>query len=123
MSNLDDLLDKAFPKMKKVAIERLQPPMAPRPPEPIHAEVDYDNLDGYDDWCKATETKRFYYFTKMGKVHRGSTDTMWTDLKHKEQAIKIVEEYKRGTKKDWKECMEEMKIVLKERKEVVEKDE
>jgi len=44
----------------------------------------------YNKWCNSTETKRFYYFTVMGKTSRQNEQTMWDQLKTKQEIINIT---------------------------------
>jgi len=113
-----------IPKVENIQkIEDLKPPKPPRAPRVPKTNknikaMDLDNIPGYKEWCNSSETKRFYYFTKLGKVHRGSSEKMVKDLEIKQKEIKDVKEIMeigRGTKLDRKALITELKMVLKER--------
>lgn len=88
-------------------------PVGLKPPPSV---IDLDNLPGYEDWYQASETKRFYYFTKIGKTHRGSAEKMWVDLKKKQETIQIAETISKE-KLDYNECMQELEELFKGRAE------
>ena len=77
--------------------------------------IDFNNLPGYKEWCNSSETKRFYYFTKIGKVHRGTKERMFWDLSKTEEQLEIVKTIPKYM--DYKNVMKELKEVLKKRNE------
>ena len=44
----------------------------------------------YIKWCNSAETKRFYYFTVIGKTSRKDEISMWKDIKAKQEIINIA---------------------------------
>lgn len=102
------ILQEMSPKADLIIYDELKPPKESEPVE------DYDDLPGYKEWCEASETKRFYYFTKLGKVHRGSAKKMFTDLKQTVKTIKVVDAFAKESKyapkaADIANLMEELK--------------
>lgn len=105
---------------KSIKIKDLKPPKAPKAPKIKEniKDLDLDEIPGYWEWCNSSETKRFYYYTKIGSVHRGSSKKMVKDLEIKQKEIKDVKEIMevgRGTNLDRKALITELKIALKER--------
>ena len=89
---MSKLSDKFKDFSKPVKIEELKQPKSiaiKKVPEEVFS-IDLDNLPGYKEWYEASETKRFYYFTKLGKVHRGSKEVMFKDLAKVQDQLKIV---------------------------------
>ena len=128
MSDLLDMIDEIDievtpPVEKPIEIKDSKPPTSvikkpPKTNENIKS-MDLDNIPGYREWCNSSETKRFYYYTKIGSVHRGSSEKMVKDLEIKQKEIKDVKEIMqvgRGNNLDRKALITELKIALKERK-------
>lgn len=127
MPDLLDMIDEidieVNPHVEKlIEIEDLKPPKPPNVPKIKEniKDMGMNDIPGYWEWCNSSETKRHYYFTKLGRVHRGSSKKMVKDLEIKQKEIKDVKEIMeigRGTKMDRKALITELKIVLNERKE------
>lgn len=116
-----------FSKSQEENFEDLKPPRAPVVPKTTEniKNMDLDGIPGYWEWINSSETKRFYYFTKRGKVHRGSSEKIVKDLEIKQKEIKDVKEILeigRGTKLDRKALITELKIALKQRNKKLEKE-
>ena len=132
--SLEEEIRKKFGKMQKVAIERLRPPMAPKPLKHIfNQELEMDlqplpsetsrigNLSDletgkiagdsklgidYEKIARSSEFQRFIYFILTGKTHRGS-------LQKLKQEVKIVkskyESAYKGVMSEFKSKVERMR--------------
>jgi len=132
--SLEEDIRKKFGKMQKVAIERLRPPMAPKPLKHIfNQELEMDlqplpsetsrigNLSDletgkiagdsklgidYEKIARSSEFQRFIYFILTGKTHRGS-------LQKLKQEVKIVkskyESAYKGVMSEFKSKVERMR--------------
>ena len=128
MSDLLDMIDEIdievkLPVEKPIEVKDSKPPTPVNKKPPKIKEnvnkLDLDDIPGYKEWCNSSETKRFYYYTKIGSVHRGSSEKMVKDLEIKQKEIKDVKEIMqvgRGNNLDRKALITELKIALKERK-------
>lgn len=125
MSSLRELAKQKLAEQKEKPIETKDlksTPVTKKPPKIKDSivDLDLDDIPGYRKWCNSLETKRFYYYTKMGSVHRGTSKKMVKDLEIKQKEIEDVKEIietGRGTKLDRKSLITELKIALKERNE------
>ena len=132
--SLEEEIRKKFGKMQKVAIERLRPPMAPKPLKHVfNQELEMDlqplpsetsrigNLSDletgkiagdsklgidYEKIARSSEFQRFIYFILTGKTHRGS-------LQKLKQEVKIVkskyESAYKGVMSEFKSKVERMR--------------
>lgn len=60
------------------------------------------------------------YLIWFGKVHRGKSDNLEKQLAKRQQEITVINKFERGSKKDFKEVVNELKLALAERKVKVE---
>jgi len=80
----------------------------------------FSRLDaGYQKWALSLETQRHYYYTKFGKVHRKNSIEVKKDLRVKNQELDMVELMKNKKAGLYRDCMNELKEVLKKRNEKV----
>ena len=71
----------------------------------------------YQKWCLSLETQRHYYYTKFGKTHRKDTKAVKKDLMIKNQELDMIELMKKEKAPLYRDCMNELKEVLKKRRE------
>ena len=118
--NTEKPIGKAHPPIAPkpvIKIETLTPP--PLTPKKIIPKImpgsDYSNID-FEYIAKSSEFKRFVYFMYTGKTHRGTIKQLDQEIKRTKENLEIVNEMGRGTMKDRKALINELKQVLKAKK-------
>lgn len=89
----------------------------PKPPKPVKMVSD----DFFVELANSTEFKRFIYKVLYGKVHR--TEKQHGNLDEKVKVgLEIFQEFGRGTKKDFRDVVKELKEKLAKQKVKVENE-
>lgn len=100
-------------KTKQIKKENLHPPAAPKP---IEKEIVYDD-DYYDNLAKSSEFRRFEYFLRTGKTHRGTLKELKRDLTKFHKNAKIVNEIKKASERGtYSDVVNEFKELLSKHK-------
>lgn len=118
MSLLEKTL-KAMEKPEKVKIEDLKPPKTPK----IFVDdtkPDVINKITFEEIANSSEFKRLVYLIQFGKTHRGKSVDLERKLVKRQQEIKIIREYERGTHGDFRNVVKELKEKLAKQKEKIE---
>ena len=117
-----------FKKMQKISLERLTPPMAPKPiasEQSVEAANTLESM-GHVHVCdlpigtdstqaidfnaiaNSSEFQRFIYLLLTGKTHRGSAVKLKRDIKNTQENINFVNSYK-GVMSEFKAKVERMR--------------
>jgi len=125
MPDLLDMIDEIDievnpPVEKPIEIEDLKPPKAPKISDDI--ELDEFNKITFEEIANSSEFKRLVYLIQFGKTHRGKSVDLERKLVKRQQEIKIIREYERGTHRDFRNVVKELKEKLKEQKELIRND-
>jgi len=86
----------------------------PKTPKKIITKSKERTLDEitFGEIANSSEFKRLVYLIWFGKTHRGKSVDLERQLVKRKQEITAIDEYARGSKKDYKDVMSELKQVL-----------
>lgn len=118
MSKLSDKF-KELEIPKKIKIESLKPPMTPKI-NIINDKPEREDMISFEEIANSSEFKRLVYLIQFGKTHRGKSEDLERKLIKRRQEITVIKEFERGTHKDFKEVVKELKNKLLKQREVVE---
>jgi len=114
--SLLDKLDKF--EQKEKSLQQLNPP---KPPKIIvEEEVKNESMISFEEIANSSEFKRLVYLIQFGKTHRGKSTDLERKLIKRRQEITVIKEYERGTHKDFKAVVKELKNKLLKQKELIE---
>jgi len=109
--------------------ENLEKPKAPtpvtkKPPKAPKISVDDTKPDvinkiTFEEIANSSEFKRLVYLIQFGKTHRGKSKDLERKLIKRQQEIKIIREYERGTKQDFRNVVKELKLKLAKQREKI----
>ena len=91
-----------------------KPPKAPK----IIDDIEFDEVDkiSFKEIANSSEFKRLVYLIQFGKTHRGKSTDLERKLIKRQQEIKIIREYERGTHGDFRNVVKELKEKLAKQK-------
>ena len=110
-----------FASLEQKEVPKVSPPVHLQPPKPptVIEEISEELIAGrltFEEIANSSEFKRLVYLIQYGKVHRGTGVDLERKLIKRQNQIKAINEYERGTKRDFKAVVAELKIRLKEQK-------
>lgn len=113
-----DLLE----RMEKIKEQKEKTLLQLKPPKIIVEEEEFEkeSMISFKEISNSSEFKRLVYLIQFGKTHRGKSEDLERKLLKRRQEITVIKEYERGTHKDFKEVVMELKNKLLKQKEVVE---
>ena len=99
-------------------------PVTKKAPKTIKISVDDTKPDvvnkiTFEEIANSSEFKRLVYLIQFGKTHRGKSKDLDRKLVKRQSEIKIIREYERGTKQDFRNVVKELKLKLAKQREKI----
>lgn len=103
---------------KEKTLQQLKPPKPPKITK--EEEFEKESMISFEEISNSSEFKRLVYLIQFGKTHRGKSEDLERNLIKRRQEITAIKEYERGTHKDFKEVVKELKNKLLKQRELIE---